>query len=54
MLGFSSSRGEKVRGRFADELRATLNRVKNGRLNDEDMARCAFENETSPTLIAQA
>lgn len=53
MLGFSSSRGEKVRGRFAEELQATLHRVKTGQLNDEDMARCAFEKETTPMLIAQ-
>ena len=46
MLGFSSSRGEVVKGKFAEELRATMSRMKNGNLNTEDKARIAFENQS--------
>ena len=46
MLGFSSSRGEVVKGRFAENLRASLLRVKTGNLNAEDKARIAFETES--------
>ena len=45
MLGFSSSRGEVVKGKFAEELRATMLRAQSGNLNAEDKARIAFEKQ---------
>lgn len=46
MLGFSSSRGEVVKGKFAEELRATMSRLMNGNLNKEDQARLTFEQQS--------
>lgn len=45
MLGFSSSRGEIVKGLFAEELRDSLLRAKTGNLTENDRARIAFENQ---------
>lgn len=38
MLGFSSSKGVEIKGRFAEEMHATMKRVRSGRLNKADKA----------------
>lgn len=52
MLGFGANNGVEIQGRFADEMRATMQRVRTGKLNDADRAALRFQQETgSVTLV---
>ena len=46
MLGVKSSR-QPITGKFAEELRATIERVRTGNLNEEDLKRRAFQSQPS-------
>ena len=46
MLGVKSSR-QPITGKFAEDLRATIERVRNGNLNEEDMKRREFQSQPS-------
>ena len=45
MLGFGANNGVEIQGRFADEMRATMKRVRSGRLNAADKAALRFQQE---------
>ena len=52
MLGFGANNGVEIKGRFADEMRATMKRVRSGRLNDADRAALHFQQDLgSVTLV---
>ena len=51
MLGVKSKR-QPITGKYAEELRATIERVRTGKLNAEDMKRREFQSQPSEhTLI---
>ncbi len=51
MLGVKSTR-KPITGKYAEELRATLERVRTGQLNDDDLKRKEFQTQPSPhTMI---
>ena len=51
MLGVKSKR-QPITGKYAEELRATIERVRTGKLNEEDQRRREFQSQPSEhTLI---
>ena len=46
MLGVKSTR-KPIKGKYAEELRATLERLRTGQLNEEDLKRRDFQNQPS-------
>ena len=51
MLGVKSKR-QPITGKYAEELRATIERVRTGQLNAEDLKRREFQSQPSAhTLI---
>ena len=51
MLGVKSKR-QPITGKYAEELRATIERVRTGNLNEEDLKRREFQSKPSVhTLI---
>ncbi len=53
MLGFSASNGVEIKGRFAEEMRATMRRVRSGRLNKADKAALHFQQETGDVVLVR-
>ena len=53
MLGFSASKGVEINGRFASEMRATMNRVRSGKLNKADKAALHFQQEKSDVVLVR-
>ena len=51
MLGFSTSNGVEIKGRFADEMRATMKRVRSGRLNAADREALRFQKEQGDVVL---
>jgi len=51
MLGFSASNGVDIKGRFAEEMRATMNRVRSGRLNAADREALRFQQEQGDVVL---
>lgn len=51
MLGFSASNGVEIKGRFADEMRATMNRVRSGKLNATDREALRFQQEQGNVVL---
>ena len=50
MLGFGTNSGVEIKGRFADEMRATMKRLRSGRLNDKDKEALRFQQESGVQL----
>ena len=50
MLGVKSTR-KPIAGKYAEELRATLERMRTGNLNDEDLKRREFQTQPSAHTI---
>ena len=53
MLGFGANNGVEIKGRFADEMRATMRRVRTGRLNDADRAALRFQQESGNVTLVR-
>ena len=53
MLGFGANNGVEINGRFADEMRATMRRVRTGRLNDADRAALRFQQESGNVTLVR-
>ncbi len=53
MLGFSSSNGVEIKGRFAEEMHATMKRVRSGRLNKADRAALRFQQEKGNVVLVR-
>jgi hypothetical protein len=53
MLGFSASKGVEIKGRFANEMRETMKRVRSGRLNKADRAALHFQQETGDVVLVR-
>jgi len=53
MLGFGANNGVEIKGRFADEMRATMRRVRTGQLNDADKAALRFQQETGDVELVR-
>ena len=51
MLGFSASNGVEIKGHFADEMRATMKRVRSGRLNAADKRALRFQQEEGDVVL---
>ena len=51
MLGFSASNGVEIKGPFADEMRATMNRVRSGKLNATDREALRFQQEQGNVVL---
>lgn len=51
MLGFSASNGVEIKGRFAAEMRATMNRVRSGNLNATDKEALRFQKEQGNVML---
>lgn len=51
MLGFSASNGVEIKGRFADEMRETMKRVRSGRLNAADKRALRFQQEEGDVVL---
>ena len=53
MLGFSASNGVEIKGRFANEMRETMKRVRSGRLNKADKAALRFQQEEGDVVLVR-
>jgi hypothetical protein len=53
MLGFSASNGVEIKGRFAEEMRATMKRVRSGRLNAADREALRFQQEQGNVVLTR-
>ena len=53
MLGFGANNGVEIKGRFADEMRATMKRVRSGRLNEADKVALHFQKETGNVTLVR-
>jgi len=53
MLGFSASNGVEIKGRSADNLRATMKRVRSGHLNEADRAALRFQQENGDVVLVR-
>ena len=53
MLGFGANNGVEIKGRFADEMRATMKRVRTGRLNAADRAALRFQQESGNVTLVR-
>ena len=51
MLGFSVSNGVDIKGRFAEEMRATMERVRSGRLTAADRDALRFQQEQGNVVL---
>ena len=53
MLGFGANNGVEIKGRFADEMRDTMKRVRSGRLIDADKAALRFQKESGNVTLVR-
>ena len=53
MLGFGANNGVEIKGRFADEMHATMRRVRIGRLNDSDKEALRFQQESGDVTLVR-
>ena len=53
MLGFSASDGVEIKGRFAEEMHTTMNRVRSGRLNAADREALRFQKEQGDVVLVR-
>ena len=53
MLGFGANNGVEIKGHFADEMRATMKRVRSGRLNDADKAALRFQQSSGNVMLVR-
>lgn len=53
MLGFGANSGVEIRGRFADEMHATMKRVRSGRLNDADKEALRFQQKAGDVVLVR-
>lgn len=53
MLGFGANNGVEIKGRFAEEMRATMKRVRSGRLNAADKAALQFQQKAGEVVLVK-
>ena len=53
MLGFGANNGVEIQGRFAEEMHATMKRVRTGKLNDADRAALRFQQESGNVTLVR-
>ena len=53
MLGFGTSNGVEITGRFARDMRATMERVRSGRLNEADRELLRFQQEAGDVTLVR-
>ena len=53
MLGFGANNGVEIKGRFADEMHATMKRVRTGQLNDSDRAALRFQQDLGGVTLVR-
>ena len=53
MLGFGANNGVEIKGRFADEMHATMKRVRTGQLNDADRAALRFQQDLGGVTLVR-
>ena len=53
MLGFGANNGVEIQGRFADEMCATMRRVRAGQFNDADRAALRFQQQIGNVTLVR-